>query len=137
MNWFKTLLVTNVSLLIFSTSAEVAFAATHTGGGAKLSPPGTLTTNAITYDQILKMIKPKATSKSVSSQLVGKPVSLKLIATGPQALMVKRADMIFFVCDKKVGAFKSGVVNTTITKASLPNPTEEGEITFYLAECKN
>ena len=137
MNWFKTPLVTNASLLIFSALAGGAFAAAQTGGDTKLSPLRTLTTNVITYDQILKTIGPKATSKSVSSQLVGKPVSLKLMATGPQALMVKRADMIFFICDKKVGAFKSGVVNTTITKASLPNPTEEGEITFYLAECKN
>ena len=137
MNWFKISLVTSSSLLIFSTLAGGASAAAHLGGGTKSSPPGTLTTNVMTYAQVLKMIGPKATSKSVSSQLVGKPVSLKLIATGPQALMVKRADMIFFICDKKVGAFKSGVVNTTITKASLPSPTEEGEITFYLAECKN
>ena len=137
MNWFKISLVTSSSLLIFSTLAGGASAAAHLGGGTKSSPPGTLTTNVMTYAQILKMIGPKATSKSVSNQLVGKPVSLKLIATGPQALMVKRADMIFFICDKKVGAFKSGVVNTTITKASLPSPTEEGEITFYLAECKN
>lgn len=92
----------------------------------------------ITYAQILKIIAtPKATAKTMSDKIVGKSISLKLIATGPQALMVNREDLIFFICNSKAPGFKAGNVKTKITKFFSPAYGEEGEITITLAECKN
>ena len=65
--------------ITMSTAGFASYSATTLKNSEKVSE------SEITYAQILKIIgTPKITTKTISDKIVGRPISLKLIATGPQ-----------------------------------------------------
>lgn len=111
--------------LLTATSSAVVAATPDQGGSSStaISP--------ISYAQIIKSMKVGgADSAKTRKLLVGKIAKVNLIATGPQALMVDRKDMIFFHCDKRASGFKGGEVTSKITDFS-----DEEAVSVSLEKC--
>lgn len=85
----------------------------------------------LNYKEIVVILGMTDEQKIINS-LVGKKVSVKLIATGPQSLMVKKRDGVFFSCDKKSPGFKSGQVTATVTNFEI---TPDGDLSISLDKC--
>lgn len=87
----------------------------------------------LNYSQVVKLIgQGEGKDAKISKTLKGKPVTLTLVATGPDSLVVNPGDGVFFVCETRASGFKKGLVNSTITKVEM---THEGDISLSLSHC--
>lgn len=110
-----------IAALAFSTISPTIYAQT---ASAKIDKP-------LSYSQVVKLIGLGEDAK-ISKALNGKFVKLTLLAAGPQSLVVKRGDGVFFVCETRVAGFKKGPVIAKIIKIET---THEGDISLSLDRC--
>lgn len=90
---------------------------------------------SLTYRAVTKIIgDAKGNDRLIVANLVGKSVSLRLKATGPQALVVDPKDGVFFVCADRSPAFRSGAVTAKITAYET---TPDGDVSISLDRCGN
>jgi hypothetical protein len=104
---------------------------------ANLHPAATAQEGAgtpLNYAGMIKIIgAAKGDKRVIDSKLVGRTVVLKLIAPGPQSLVVNVKDGVFFVCQKRDPAFKAGNLQT---KVLAYETTPDGDMSITLESCK-
>lgn len=88
----------------------------------------------MTYAAVVKLIgETKGDVAKTSPRLVGQTVKLKLVAKGPQSLVVNAKDGVFFTCDERAKGFKGGEVTAKVTKYAN---TPDGDVSIHLDRCE-
>lgn len=85
----------------------------------------------LNYKEVVKILGEGDDSK-VSKAIVGKTVNIKLLPGGPDSLVVKKGDGLYFICDTTAKGFKSGQVISKVTKFET---THEGDLSLSLEQC--
>lgn len=85
----------------------------------------------LSYAQVTKMLAGGDDAK-VSKAIVGKTVAVKLVNAGPDTLVVRKGDGVYFICDTRTPGFRSGVVTAKVTKFET---THEGDLSLSLDKC--
>lgn len=85
------------------------------------------------YAQIMALVEASGgDSKTVTDQIAGKTVGMKLTRSGEKVLLVNPKDGLFFVCEKGDDGFKGGEV---VVKMARFVSSDDTEPTVFLENC--
>ena len=88
---------------------------------------------SLTYAAVVKIIgETQGDVAKTSPRLVGQAIKLKLVAKGPQSLVVNVKDGVFFTCVERAKGFMGGDVTAKVTKYGL---TPDGDVSIHLDRC--
>lgn len=85
----------------------------------------------LTYDQVTKLLAGGDDAK-ISKAVVGKTIAIKLVSAGPDTLVVRKGDGVYFICETRAPGFKSGPVTAKVVKFES---THEGDLSLSLDKC--
>ena len=97
------------------------------------STPASPAAQTMTYAAVVRLIgETKGDVAKTSPRLVGQAIKLKLVAKGPQSLVVNVKDGVFFTCVERAKGFMGGDVTAKVTKYGL---TPDGDVSIHLDRC--